>query len=36
MAFTINENLVFTDSIQFMKSSLDALVKNLPDNDFKC
>ena len=35
MAFTINKNLVFIGSMQFMNSSLDSLVKNLPDNDFK-
>ena len=35
MAFTINNNLVFTDSMQFMNGSLDALVKNLSDGDFK-
>ena len=35
MAFTINRSLVFIDSIQFMNSSLDTLVKNLRDNDFK-
>ena len=35
MAFTINRNLVFIDSVQFMNSSLDSLVKNLSDNDFK-
>ena len=35
MAFTINSNLVFIDSMQFMSSSLDSLVKNLSDNDFK-
>ena len=35
MAFKINNNLVFTASMQFMNSSLDALVKNLSDNDFK-
>ena len=29
MAFTINNNLVFIDSMQFMNSSLDSLVKNL-------
>ena len=34
MAFTINDNLVFIDSMQFMNSSLDALVNNLSD-DFK-
>ena len=35
MAFTINRNLVFIDSVQFMNSSLDYLVKNLVDKDFK-
>ena len=35
MAFTINTNLVFIDSIQFMNSSLDSMVNNLSDNDFK-
>ena len=30
-----NKNLVFVDSMQFMKSSLDKLVKNLSDEDFK-
>ena len=35
MAFIINKSLVFIDSMQFMNSSLDALVKNLTDNDFK-
>ena len=35
MAFTINKNLVFIDSMQFMNSSLDSLVKILSDNDFK-
>ena len=35
MAFTINRNLVFIDSLQFRNSSLDSLVKNLSDNDFK-
>ena len=35
MAFTINTNLVFIDSMQFMNSSQDSLVKNLSDNDFK-
>ena len=32
MAFFLNKNLVFTDSIQFMNSSL---AKNLSDKDFK-
>ena len=35
MAFTIDRNLAFIDSMQFMNSSLDLLVKNLSDNDFK-
>ena len=35
MAFTINTNLVFIHSMQFMNSSLDSMVKNLSDNDFK-
>ena len=35
MAFTINKNLVFVDSMQFMNTGLDSLVKNLSDNDFK-
>ena len=28
--------MVFTDSIQFMNSSLDFLVKNLSEMDLKC
>ena len=35
MAFIINKNLVFVDSMQFMNSSLDSLIKNLVDGDFK-
>ena len=35
MAFTVNNNLVFVESVQFMNSSLDSLVKNLSDNGFK-
>ena len=35
MAFTINKNMVLIDSMQFINSSLDSLVKNLSDNDFK-
>ena len=35
MAFFLNKNLVFIESIQFMNSSLDTLVKNLSDEDFK-
>ena len=36
MAFTFNRNLVFIDSMQFMNSNLDSLVKNLSDHDFVC
>ena len=35
MAFTINRNLVFIDSMQFMNPSLDSLVKNLISEDFE-
>ena len=35
MAFTINKNLVFIDSKQFLNSSLEKLVKNLSDDDLK-
>ena len=35
MAFFSNKNLVFIDSMQFMNSSLDKLVKNLSNDDFK-
>ena len=35
MAFAINRNLVFIDSVQFMNSSLDSLVENLMDENFK-
>ena len=35
MAFTINKNLVFIGSKQFMNSSLEKPVKNLSDNGFK-
>ena len=35
MTFTINNNLVFIDSMQCMNSSLDSLVKNLSEMDFK-
>ena len=35
MAFFLNKNLAFIDSMQFMNSSLDKLVKNLSDKDFK-
>ena len=35
MAFTVNKNLAFIDSMQFMNSGLDSLVKSLSNNDFK-
>ena len=35
MNFAINNNLFCIDSMQFMNSSLDALVKDLPNNEFK-
>ena len=35
MAFAINTNLIFIDSMRFMNSSLDSLVNNLSDSDFK-
>ena len=35
MALMINKNFVFIDSMQFMNSSLEKLVKNLSNNDFK-
>ena len=35
MAFFLNKNLVFIDSMQFMNFSLDKFVKNLTDEDFK-
>ena len=35
MAFFLGRDLVFIDSMQFMNSSLDKLVKKLSDEDFK-
>ena len=35
MACFLNKNLVFIDSMKFMNSSLDKLVKNMSDEDFK-
>ena len=35
MEFCLNKNLVFIDSMQFVNSSLDKLVKNLSDEDCK-
>ena len=35
IAFILNKSLVVIDSMQFMNSSLEKLVKNLSDNGFK-
>ena len=35
MSFSINNKLIFFDSFQFLRFSLDSLVKNLDKNDFK-
>ena len=35
MAIIVNRNLVFIDSMQFMNDSLDGLVSNLNDKNFK-
>ena len=35
MAFILNKNLLFIDSMQFMNCSLEKLAKNLSGNDFK-
>ena len=35
MGFFLNKDLVFIDSMRFMNSSLDKLVKNLSDKDFR-
>ena len=35
MPFTVNNNLVFIDSMQFITSSLDSLVKNLSEVHFE-
>ena len=35
ISFTLNINIVFIDSMPFLNSSLDKLVKNLGDDDFK-
>ena len=35
LAFMLGNHLVFLDSLQFMSSSLDNLIKNLPDEAFK-
>ena len=35
MSFSINNKVSFTDSFQFLSSSLDSLVQNLYKDDFK-
>ena len=35
MAFMLGKHLVFIDSFQFMNSSLDKLISNLPNDSFK-
>ena len=35
MAFILNKKLVFIDSMQFMNSNLQKLIRNLSDNGFK-
>ena len=35
LAFFLNKNLVFIDSMQFMNSALEKLVTNLSDEEFK-
>ena len=35
MAFMLGKHLVFIDSFQFMSSSLDKVVNNLPNEEFK-
>ena len=35
MSFSTNNKLSFIDSFQFLSSSLDSLVKNLSNYDFK-
>ena len=35
MSFVINKNIIFLDSLQFLKSTLDNLAANLEDSDHK-
>ena len=35
MTFFLNKSLVFIDRMQFMNSSIEKLVKDLSDNNFK-
>ena len=36
MSIIVNKNIIFLDSLQFCKASLDSLAGNLEDSDFKC
>ena len=36
LAFMLGKHLVFIDSFQFMASSFEKLVDNLPEDTFKC
>ena len=36
MSFTLGKNIVFIDSMLFLNSSVDKLIRNLSDEDFKC
>ena len=35
MSIVVNNSIVFLDSLQFLKGSLDSLAGNLKDDDFK-
>ena len=35
MSFVINKNIIFLDSLQFLKSTLDNLAANLEGSDHK-
>ena len=35
MSIIVNNNIIFLDSLQFLKASLDSLAGNLKDDDFK-
>ena len=35
MSIIVNRNIIFLDSLQFLKASLDNLAGNLQDSDFK-
>ena len=35
MSIIFNRNIIFLDSLQFLKASLDSLAGNLQDSDFK-